>query len=108
MASIESSFGVVYGKGPHGWDSQEVAVCKLAARVLNAYESYFWVSVIFNHLPIQPFRSNSPFRNAFEALDSLMALPSVSMKSTGWRALGFIEAQMPSRLLKLRVQSFKV
>lgn len=45
MPSIEGSFGVAYGKGPHGWDSEEVAACKLAAGVLNALESYFWVSV---------------------------------------------------------------
>ncbi|KAJ9110677.1 hypothetical protein QFC19_001506 [Naganishia cerealis] len=42
MPSIEGSFGVAYGKGPHGWDSEEVAACKLAAGVLNALESYFW------------------------------------------------------------------
>ncbi|KAJ9101136.1 hypothetical protein QFC21_003354 [Naganishia friedmannii] len=42
MPSIEGSFGVAYGKGPYGWDSDEVAACKLAAGVLNALESYFW------------------------------------------------------------------
>ncbi|KAJ9111193.1 hypothetical protein QFC20_002687 [Naganishia adeliensis] len=42
MPSIEGSFGVAYGKGPYGWDSEEVAACKLAAGVLNALESYFW------------------------------------------------------------------
>jgi hypothetical protein len=46
MPSIEGSFGVAYGKGPHGWDSEEVAACKLAAGVLNALESYFWVRFI--------------------------------------------------------------
>lgn len=44
MASIEGSYASVYGKGPVGWQHKELAAVKLAAGVLNALESYFWVS----------------------------------------------------------------
>lgn len=43
MASIEGSYASVYGKGPVGWEHGDLAAVKLAAGVLNALESYFWV-----------------------------------------------------------------
>lgn len=44
MPSVEGSYGVVYAKGPYGWDAQGLAATELAAGVLNALESYFWAS----------------------------------------------------------------
>jgi hypothetical protein len=43
MPSTEGSYGVVYGNGPFGWDAEGLAAADLAAGVLNALESYFWV-----------------------------------------------------------------
>jgi hypothetical protein len=44
MGSIEGSYATVYGKGPLGWEHKDLAAVKLSAGVLNALESYFWVS----------------------------------------------------------------
>lgn len=44
LPSVEGSYGVVYGNGPYGWDAEGLAAAELAAGVLNALESYFWVS----------------------------------------------------------------
>jgi hypothetical protein len=44
MPSTEGSYGVVYGNGPFGWDAKGLLAADLAAGVLNALESYFWVS----------------------------------------------------------------
>lgn len=43
MASIEGSFATVYGKGPVGWNHKDLPAIMVAAGVLNALESYFWV-----------------------------------------------------------------
>jgi hypothetical protein len=49
LPSVEGSYGVVYGNGPYGWDAEGLAAAELAAGVLNALESYFWVS---NAIPV--------------------------------------------------------
>lgn len=43
MPSVEGSYGVAYANGPFGWDAEGLAAAELAAGVLNALESYFWV-----------------------------------------------------------------
>jgi hypothetical protein len=44
MGSMEGSYASLYGKGPYGWEHKDLTAVKLAAGVLNALESYFWVS----------------------------------------------------------------
>jgi hypothetical protein len=86
MPSIEGSFGVAYGKGPHGWDSEEVAACKLAAGVLNALESYFWVSRDRQSSPLRiklTLRMRYP-RNTFVVRDWLTGLQLMLMKNLDW------------------------
>ncbi len=41
--SIDGSYATAYGKGPVGWEATDLTAVKLAAGVLNAMESYFWV-----------------------------------------------------------------
>jgi hypothetical protein len=82
MPSIEGSFGVAYGKGPYGWDSEEVAACKLAAGVLNALESYFWVS-LFTSLQIAKLIC-CDHRNTSEVPDLLTEPRSISTRSMAW------------------------
>jgi hypothetical protein len=80
LPSVEGSYGVVYGNGPYGWDAEGLAAAELAAGVLNALESYFWVS---NAIPVTVWSVVGiscllfvKFRNISEAQDLHMARPS--------------------------------
>jgi hypothetical protein len=45
MPAIEGSYGVMYAKGPEGFDHPDLPALTLANSTLNASESYLWKSI---------------------------------------------------------------
>ena len=45
MSAIEGSYGVMYAKGPEGFDHPDLPALTLANSTLNASESYLWKSI---------------------------------------------------------------
>jgi hypothetical protein len=45
MSAIEGSYGIMYAKGPEGFDHPDLPALTLANSTLNASESYLWKSI---------------------------------------------------------------